>query len=119
MVIALKAIINIYASEYGVFAIAASTTVLFTLYALNIALAMSRVTGNYMDKALLKNVFKILISGACAFLVFVILKSALPHVTSGKLSFLVPLMICGGVYCGGLLVSGTVKVILKGTKSEE
>ena len=118
VVVALKPVINIFASGYGVFAIAVSTTALFTLYALNIALAMSRVTGNYMDKTLLKNVLKILISGACAFLVFMIFKSVCPHMTDGKLSFLIPLMICGGVYCGGLLLGGIVKVILSGTKKE-
>ncbi|MBQ8391490.1 MAG: polysaccharide biosynthesis C-terminal domain-containing protein [Clostridia bacterium] len=118
VVIALKPVINLYASEYGVFAIAVSTTVLFTLYAINIALAMRSVTGNYMDKALLKNVFKILLSGAGAFLVFILFKLACPHITGGKLSFLIPLIICGGVYCGGLLVSGIVKVILQGTKAD-
>ncbi len=118
VVVALKPVINIFASGYGVFAIAVSTTVLFTLYAMNIAFAMSRVTGNYMDKALLKNVLKILLSGAGAFLVFMLFKLACPHVTEGKLSFLIPLAVCGGVYCIGLLLSGTVKVILSGSKKE-
>ena len=118
VVVVLKPVINVFASQYGVFAIAVSTTVLFTLYALNIALAMNRVTGNYMDKALLKNVLKILLSGVGAFLVFMLFKLACPNVTEGKLSFLIPLAVCGGVYCIGLLLSGTVKVILSGSKKE-
>jgi len=122
-VIALKPLINIFAGSYGVVAIAATTTVLFTIYAVNIALAMKKVTGNYMDRALGINVLKILFAGVCAFVVFTICKIILPALTEDRILFLIPLVLCGVVYCAVLMLSGIAKVILKSknvqTHSEE
>ncbi len=118
LVIALKPVINIFAGDYGVVAIAATTTALFILYAVNIALAMRKVTGNYMDRELGRNVFKILVSGVSAFAVFVICKMVMPSFMTHKVLFLIPLALCGAVYCAVLLVSGIVKVILKGRNEQ-
>lgn len=117
-VIALKPVINFMVKEWGAVAISLTTTVLFTLYAVNIALAICRVTGNYFDKGLLKNICKIILSGACALGVFIIFKIMLPELISDKFRFLIPLAACGVVYSGLLLTSGIVKIIIKGRNAE-
>ena len=117
-VIALKPVINIFAGEWGAVAIAVSTTVLFTLYAVNIALAMKKVTGNYMDNKLGKDVLKILFAGVCALLVFSLFKILFPAFLADKILFLIPLALCGVVYCAILLVTGIAGTILKNRNSE-
>ena len=118
LVIAIKPVINIFAGNYGVVAIATTTTGLFLLYAVNIALAMQKVTGNYMDKDLGINVLKILAAGVSALAVFVVCKIAFPLFMSDKVLFLIPLALCGAVYCAVLFLSGIVKVILKGRNEQ-
>lgn len=119
LVILLKPVINMFVAPYGVIAIASATTALFTLYAVNIALAIKRVTGNYMDKEFLKNVSKIVISGIFALLVFFAFKAVSPGFVNDKIMFLLPLMVCGGVYCALLWKMGIVKIILKGKNAQE
>ena len=116
-VILLKPVINIFMSGYGTVAIALTTTVLFTLYALNIAFAMKKVTGNYMDKDLGKNILKILLAAICALSVFAVFKLVLPAFISDKIMFLIPLVLCGGVYCGVLWINGIVNIIIKSTNA--
>lgn len=113
-VVALKLISNMILYRKGVYAIAISTTVLFSLYAINVALAMVKVIGNYMDKALGKNLVKILLAGISALAVFAVFKIWAPSLTDGEYSFILPLILCGAVYCAVLLVSGIVKVLLNG-----
>lgn len=117
-VIVLKVILNTLFKDYGVVAIAASTTVLFSLYAVNIAVAIRKVTGNYIDRALLINLGKILVASIAAFVVFFIFKKAIPVISTGKFGFIIPLVVCAVIYCGVLFVSGVVKVILKGRNAE-
>lgn len=116
-VIALKPIINIFA-DGSVYIVAISTTVLFTLYAANIAFAMTKVTGNYLDKTLIKNILKILLGGICALAVFALFKLMLPAYTNGKYTFMAVLALCGAVYCGILLASGIVKTIIQGRNAD-
>jgi len=118
LIIALKPVINIFAGRYGVVAIAASTTVLFTLYALNIALAMKKVTGNYIDREFIKNVLKIVFSGVGAVGVFLLFRIIRPDILSDKILFLIPLMCCAVVYIGAMWKSGIVKIILKGKNAD-
>ena len=120
LVIFIKPFINTLVSPYGVIAIASATTILFTLYAVNIALAIKKVTGNYVDKEFLKNVLKIAISGIFALLVFFVFKAVSPEFIKDKIMFIIPLMLCGTVYCGALWKTGIVKIILKsgGSKNE-
>ncbi len=117
-VIGLKFILNMLLQDKGVYAVAISTTVLFTLYAVNIALAMVKVIGKYLDRKLALNIGKILVAGIGAFLVFFLFERLLPGVSNGKVSFLVPLSVCGIVYCGVLFVSGIVRAIIKGRNAD-
>ena len=117
-VIVLKIILNTFLRDYGVVAIAVSTTVLFSLYAVNIAVAIKKVTGNYIDRVLLRNLGKILIASMAAFVVFFAFKKAMPAILTGKFGFIIPLVVCAVIYCGVLFVSGVVKVILKGRNAE-
>ena len=118
LVIALKPIINIFAGKYGVVAIALTTTVLFTLYAVNIALAMRKVTGNYIDSTFIKNVGKILFAGICALGAFLIFKITLPGFTDDRVLFLIPLVVCGVIYCTVLFITGIVRIILKSRNAD-
>ena len=112
-VILLKIIVNIFAVKYfGIIAIAVSTTVLFSLYAVNIGIAMAKTAGNYITKDLIKNILKILLSGGAALLVFFAGKAANFSVFSGKFGFLILLLCCGAVYITGLAVTGEAKQIM-------
>ena len=114
----LKSVVNVFAVPYGAVAVSLTTTVLFTLYAVNIAFAMRKVTGNYMDAALGRNILKILLAGVCALCVYAVLRILLPEFVSDKFMFLIPLVLCGGVYCAVLLACGIVKTILKGRNAD-
>ena len=118
LVIAIKPAVNIFLDNTGIFAIAWGTTALFTLYAFNVGIAITKVVGNYFDKNLIKNLLKVFGAGAAALAVFVAFKYAVPVFSNGKFGFLVPLMFCGAVYCGILYVSGIVKLIIKGRKAD-
>ena len=117
-VIALKVISNIFLKSSGAVAIAVSTTVLFTLYAIVIAFAIGKVTGKYIDKPFVKNICKILASCAAAFAVFAAWKMFLPNMFGGNFGFLIPLGACAAVYLVALYVSGIVKVVLKGRNAD-
>ena len=117
-VIILKLILNVFLQDKGAIVIAASTTVLFTLYAVNIALAISKVTGKYIDKPFVKNICKILLASAAAFCVFAAFRFVFTDMFGGKFGFLIPLSLCAIVYGGVLFVSGMVKVILKGRNAD-
>lgn len=118
LVIAIKPAVNIFLGEMGVFAIAWGTTALFTLYAVNVGFAITKVVGNYFDKNLIKNIIKVFAAGAMAFCVFAVFKYAVPAFAGGKMTFLIPLALCGAVYCAVLYVSGIVKLIIKGRKAD-
>ena len=51
-------------------------------------------------------------------LVFAVCKYAFPVLSNGKMTFLIPLALCGVVYCGVLYISGIVKLIIKGRKAD-
>ena len=72
-----------------------------------------------MNKEFLKNVLKIAVSGIIALLVFFIFKVCAPNFIQDKIMFLLPLMLCGAVYCGALWKTGIVKIILKGKNAQE
>ena len=112
VIMALKPLINLFVVEKGVIAVALSTTGLFTVYAVVIAWAMSKVTGNYLTRELGGYVLKILAAGAVALAAYGLYDALGIQVLSGKLAFVVPLMLCGVVYIGVLWFSGLVKVLL-------
>ncbi len=119
LVILLKPVINMFVSPYGVIAIASTTTVLFTLYAVNIALAIRKVTGNYIDKEFIRNIVKIIVSGIVALVIFFVFREVSPEFVNDKIMFLIPLSLCGLVYCISLWKTGIVKIILKGKNAQE
>ncbi len=113
-VIALKVILDFVLKDYGALAIAASTTVLFTLYAVNIAFGMTRVVGNYFDRSFVKNIGKIVLASIGALLVYVLCEYLSPTLFGGKTGFILPMALCGVVYIGILWTLGIVKHIIKG-----
>ena len=117
-VIFLKPIINMLVGGNGPEIIATTTTVLFTLYAVNVAFAIKKVTGNYMDNYLGKNILKIIAAGMCALVVFIVFKISLPEIITDRIMFLIPLLLCGITYCAILWVSGIVKIITGGRNAE-
>lgn len=119
LVIAVKPAVNIFLGGKDVFAIAWGTTVLFTLYAVNVGIAITKVVGNYFDKNLLKNLLKVSFAGVAALAAFAACKYAFPIFSNGKLGFLIPLVLCGAVYCAVLYASGIVKFIIKGRKADK
>ncbi len=119
VIMAIKPIINVFAVNYGVYAVAISTTVLFTVYAVIIAYAITKVTGNYLSKGLAINLLKILFAGALALGAYFAYRLTGISVLGGKLEFAVPLALCGVVYVAVICASGLVKVLLPKKVSEQ
>jgi len=112
VIMAAKPLINLFVVEQGVIAVALSTTALFTVYAVVIAWAMSKVTGNYLTRELGGYVLKILAAAGAALAVYFLYSALGIALIGGKLAFVVPLMLCGATYIGVLWCSGLVKVLL-------
>ncbi len=119
VIMAIKPIINIFAVNYGVYAVAITTTALFTGYAVIIAYAITKVTGNYFSKELAVNLLKILFAGACALCVYFVYHISGITVIGGKLEFILPLAACGVVYIAVVWASGLVKVLLPKKATEQ
>ncbi len=115
-IIGAKLIINQFAAPFGVTAIAASTVVLFTVYALVIAIAITRVAGNYFAAGLGKNTFKILCAGASSFAVWAFFRFSGTALPGGKFAFIIPLAACGAVYIAVVWFTGLVKELLPAKK---
>jgi len=114
-VVALKPLANLISFGYGgVYLVALSTTVLFTLYAINIALALKKVTGSYIDKSLAKDIGKIFLSGAAALIAYFACDKLLPN-----LNFIISLALCGAVYIAIFTATGSLKSIINGLKTNE
>ena len=118
-IMAVKPLINLVAVDYGVFAVAVSTTALFTVYAAVIAFAITKVTGNYVSKELGINLLKILLAGAAALAVYLLYRLTGLQLLSGKLAFLPPLLLCGAVYMVAIWRGGLVRVLLPGRFEQE
>lgn len=117
-VILLKPVLNKILLPFGAWAVAGSTTVLFTLYAVNIAFALIKVTGNYFDKELIRNIIKIFTAGLIAFIVFIMTKEFMPSFFEGKIGFIIPLMLCAVSYIFILWKNQIIKTIISGRKTE-
>ena len=107
-----KPIINHFVADFGVVPIALSTTALFTVYAAVIAIAITKVTGNYATREFCKNILKILIAGGAALLVWLVFHLTGFDPIGGKFGFVLPLCACGAVYVAVILVSGLYKYLL-------
>ncbi len=98
--------------------IASTTSVLLTCYAILVAIGIRKVIGPYWKKDLLLTIFKIIISGVLAFIVYVLFNTFMPELTHGYATFLIPLIACGVVYIASLLASGVLKQLLKVSRKD-
>lgn len=114
-VVALKMLVNVFALPLGGAAfVAASTTVLFLAYAVNIAFAISKVIGAFLDKELIGNIARVVAAAICALAVFLVFLIFAPNVLRGRFTFILPLALCGAAYCIVMLLNGGVKTIMSG-----
>ncbi len=119
-VIGLKYAVNrVVVPIWGVKAAAISTTVLFTLYAVNVAVGMSRVIGNFLDRAELVRIGKTLLSGGLALAAYFAMKYLTPELSAGKFTFMIPLAVCGAVYIGAMFALGMVKELASKPETTE
>lgn len=104
-------------------AVAATTTGLFTLYAVNVAVGMEKVIGRFLTREQLAKIGKVLLSGGLALAAFFVVKAVFPQLVLpnpslfgnellNKTAFLIPLLICGAVYAGAMFVLGAAKDVL-------
>lgn len=113
-----KPLINFFViGKGGVVAVAATTTVLLTLYAICVLIVLRKVVGNYVNKTLAVNLGKILLAGAAAVCVFVLTKYLPLPLRGSKLGFLLPLGGCALTYGAVLLLTGSVKYMLQNKES--
>ncbi len=98
--------------------IATSTSVLLSGYAVLIATGIRKVIGAYWKKDLLIIIAKIFISGALAFVVYILFNTLMPEFTHGYITFVIPLLICAIVYAGSLIATGTLKYLLKSARKD-
>ncbi len=113
-VVMLKLIINALIPEsWGVTGVAASTTVLFVLYALGVWIVMGKVVGNYINKEFGCNILKILISAMGAFGAYILM-----NIFLSDISFILRLGVCGVVYIALVYITGLGKYILKKSREE-
>ncbi len=107
-----KPIINYFIADMGVVPIALTTTVLFTVYAAVIAIAITKVTGNYATREFGKNIFKIILAGTAALAVWLVFRLTDFDPIGGKFGFLLPLAACGITYIAVVIVTGLYKYLL-------
>ena len=98
--------------------IAISTSVLLTGYAILVAVGIRKVVGPYWKKDLLILISKIFLSGALAFVVYVLFNAFAPGFTHGSFTFLIPLLACGITYIGSLVVTGALKYLIKSDRKD-
>jgi len=114
VVVALKPLINfVVIDNGGVYAVAASTTVLLSLYAVNVAFNLKKVMGKYIDKNLIIDLLKLLASGGGALAVYYVLKFIAPG-----LNFIVGVALCGAVYIVLLAACGSLKMLVNEFKNK-
>ena len=114
LVVLSKPLINLMILQKGgVIAVAISTTILFTLYAICILFALRKVVGNYFNKDLAVNLAKILLAGLAALGAYLLCTRLPLPMQDSKLGFIVPLGLCAIVYAIVLLCTGSVKYIIQ------
>ena len=119
IVVASKPFVNIIALVYGgIYAIAASTTVLLCLYALNVAFALKKVTGRYINRELMRELGLVIAGGLVSLGAYFVCKAALPSLFVG-LRFVLVLAICAVLYIGFLYATGVLKKLIKAKVGEK
>lgn len=125
VVVVLKVILDmVYVPRYGIVFAAGSTTLLLTLYAIMAFTVLKKIIGNYISRAVLISVCKVLISGLAAVVVYAVLKIVVPTIVTGReIMFVVPILVCGVVYLLTAFVLGLHKELLenpgKGVKKKQ
>lgn len=115
-----KPVINLFANHLGgCVAVAVTTAVAFTAYAICILIAVRKTVGQYVNRALGKNVAKILLAALAAFTAYCALQLPSFSVFDSKFGFVFEIAICGAVYIIVLLASGFWKAIRKRPKNTE
>ncbi|MDD6308723.1 MAG: lipid II flippase MurJ [Clostridia bacterium] len=110
-VLALKVLIDSQTND--VRWIAGSTTILLTAYSLMTILAIRKVIGAYLNRTLLTDIGKILLSGAVALIFYFGFRFFAPSLIAHRILFIIPLCVCGLVYIGMLYGLKILKVILQ------
>lgn len=119
-VVASKPLINIIALAFGgVYAVAISTSLLLSVYAINVFFALKKVTGSYITKNLLYDLGKIFGSSLLALAVFFATEIFAPSFSQAKFGFIIGIALCGAAYISALYVSGVLKKLLKHKVGEE
>ncbi len=96
-----------------VFFISISSSVFLILYAAMVFVAIKKVVGRYFTKDLLFDLIKILLSGVLALIVFLVFRFIAPSLIHGKITFIIPLAVCGVTYIVSLLLSGVLMRLIK------
>ena len=117
LVVFLKPFVNFFICKGSAYMVAASTTVMFFIYAICILWAISKSIGNYFSKNLLINIAKIVFSALVAYLSFVITDDIALPFKDTSIGFLPRLLICAFVYVASILVTGCAKHIITGQKN--
>ncbi len=97
---------------------AASSSLLLTGYAVLVAIGIRRVVGPYFTKPLLITLAKIFLAGGLAWGTYFVFRLALPALTHGRITFLLPLGASGAVYLIALYLTGVVKQLIQKEKRE-
>ncbi len=118
-VMLIKPLINYWLGGYGAVAVAISTTILFTAYAVLIGITMTKVTGNYLSAALGINLLKILGAGGAATAAYIVFNQIFPTLPGGNFAFILPLMLCFAVYAAVIWLTGIMKIILPKRTTQE
>ena len=118
-VVLLKPICNLIVHNRGAVAVATVTTVLFTIYAVCILIAIRKVIGNYMNKALAGNLGKILLAGIAAFATYLLTTRLHLPMQDSKIGFVLPLALCAIVYGIVLLCTGSIKYIIQNKENPQ
>ncbi len=113
IIVLIKPFLNIFiVPSGGAVAAAICTTILFSIYAVCILSIIRKVIGPYFKKDLVQNIGKILLSGVAAFAVYEICSVTGLGNSMGKIGFVLPLILCGAVYIGTIVLTGCAKSLL-------
>lgn len=114
--IAIKPVVNVLFGANSPELVALYTTVIFSLYAVCIMLAIKKTVGNYFSKELIVNITKILVSGAAALAAYGLLSRFNMPLSGEKFGFVVLMLVCAVVYVAILILTGCVKYIVTAKK---
>lgn len=93
--------------------IALSSSFFLLMYALMTAFVLKKVVGKYIKSDLIKDLGKILLSAVLAFAVYLAFEISIPNFVHGKITFIIPLLVCGAVYIAVLFASGVLLKLIK------